>query len=131
AGTRHHPGRETLFEIAESPREYNVFYHNNGNGTFTEMTAKSGLRGKGWAADAAVFDYDGDVRPDVLITCMFGPAQLYHNEGGGTFREVTPSPLGRTPAGGMGAKVLDFDNDGRPDVYIVDMHSDMWLEPAA
>jgi hypothetical protein len=110
-----------------SPKEYNILYRNNGDGTFTDVTAKSGLKGRGWAGDAIAFDYNGDGRPDVLITSMFGRAQLYRNNGDDTFTDVTLEVLGRTPWGGMGAKAFDFNNDGRLDVYIVDMHSDMWM----
>src|SRR5207237_7344982 len=88
---------------------------------------RAGLKGRGWAADAAVFDYDGDGRLDVLVTNMFGPSQLYRNNGDGTFTDRTREALGRTPWGGMGAKAFDFNNDGRLDLYIVDMHSDMWM----
>jgi hypothetical protein len=129
--SRYYTGKGDLFEVAGSTREYNILYHNNGNGTFTDVTEKSGLKGKGWGADVAVLDYDGDGRLDVLITCMFGPSQLYRNNGNGTFTEVTRDVLGPTPAGGMGAKVLDFNNDGKPDLFIVDMHSDMWTSPDA
>src|SRR5262249_19362703 len=98
-------------------------------GRVADVTERSGLKGQGWAADAAVFDYDGDGRPDVLITNMFGPSQLYRNRGDGTFADVTREVLGRTPWGSMGAKVFDFNNDGRLDLYVVDMHSDMWMGP--
>jgi enediyne biosynthesis protein E4 len=131
SASRYYAGKGDLFEVAGSPKEYNILYHNNGNGTFTDVTEKSGLKGKGWAADAAILDYDGDGHPDVLITCMFGPSQLYHNNGDGTFTEVTRETLGPTSAGGMGAKVFDFNNDGKPDLFIVDMHSDMWTSPDA
>jgi len=123
---RYYAGKDTFFRTAASEREFNLFYHNNGNGTFTEAGDKAGLRGTGWAGDAAVFDYDGDGRPDVLVTCMFGRAQLYHNRGDGSFEDVTLRVLGRTSWGGMGVKVFDADNDGRLDVFMVDMHSDMW-----
>ncbi len=125
--SKYFPGKETLTDIMGSPREYNILYHNNKDGTFTDVTTKSGLKGKGWAADAAIFDYDEDGHLDVLITSMFGPSQLYRNNGDGTFTEVTRKTLGRTPAGGMGARAFDFDNDGKLDLYIVDMHSDMWV----
>ncbi len=129
--TNHYAGKALFDDVAASPREYNILYHNNGDGTFTDVTARSGLTGKGWAADAAFFDYDGDGRTDVLITSMFGPSQLYRNNGDGTFTEVTKKVLGRTPAGGIGARAFDFDNDGKLDLYIVDMHSDMWMPPGA
>jgi hypothetical protein len=122
---RHFLGKASIFQTAGSEKEYNLLYRNNGNGTFTEVSEKAGLRGLGWSADAAVFDYDGDGRLDVLVTNMFGRAQLYHNKGG-TFEDVTLGVLGKTPWGGMGARAFDADNDGRLDLYVVDMHSDMW-----
>ena len=65
-------GLNNLFDVAKSPREYNILYHNNKDGTFTDVTEKSGLKGLGWSSDAAVFDYNGDGHLDVLITNMFG-----------------------------------------------------------
>jgi hypothetical protein len=113
-------------DLLTSPKESNILYHNNGDGTFTDVTAKAGLQGKGWSGDVAVFDYNGDGYLDVLITSMFGPAQLYRNNGDGTFSEVTRETLGPTSYGSIGAKVFDFNNDGRLDLLIADMHSDMW-----
>lgn len=126
---RHYLGKETLTQTAGSPPETNLLYHNNGDGTFTEVSTKAGLKGLGWAADAAIFDYDEDGFLDVLITNMFGRSQLYRNNHDGTFTDVTLKTLGKTPWGGMGAKAFDFNNDGKLDLYIVDMHSDMWLTP--
>jgi enediyne biosynthesis protein E4 len=113
--------------LCASPREYNVLYHNNGNGTFTDVTEKAGLKGKGWGGDVAVFDFDEDGRLDLLVTNMFGASQLYRNNGDGTFSDVTRDVLGRTSWGAIGSKAFDFNNDGQLDLYIVDMHSDMWL----
>jgi hypothetical protein len=125
---RYWRGVEFLPSIASSQKEYNILYHNNGNGTFTDVTAKAGLKGRGWAGDIAVFDYNEDGHFDVLITSMFGRSQLYRNDGNGTFTDVTLSTLGRTPFGAVGARVFDLDNDGRLALYIVDMHSDMWMD---
>ncbi len=127
--SRYFVGKGDLTELAGSPVEDNILYHNNRDGTFTVATEQAGLKGKGWAGDAAVFDYNDDGHLDVLITHMFGASQLYRNNGNGTFSDVTRATLGRTPWGGLGAKVLDFNNDGRLDLYIVDMHSDMWPFP--
>ncbi len=113
--------------ILSSPRETNRLFHNQGNGTFVDVTERSQLGGRGWCGDMAVFDYDHDGWIDVLVACMFGRAQLYRNQHDGTFRDVTLDVLGKTPWGGTGVKVFDFDNDGRLDIYIVDMHSDMWM----
>jgi hypothetical protein len=124
---RYYPGKLDLLALSGSPAEANILYHNNHDGTFTDVTAKTGLAGRGWAADAAVLDYDEDGYPDVLITCMFGRCQLYHNNRNGMFSEVTLPTLGRTSWGGMGACAFDFNNDGKLDMFIVDMHSDMWM----
>src|SRR5262245_13066191 len=58
---RYFPGK-SLFggDFLYSPKEWNILYHNNGDGTFTNVTAKSGLKGRGWSGDVVVFDYDGD-----------------------------------------------------------------------
>jgi hypothetical protein len=120
------PGSGNIWQLIDSPIEHNILYHNNGNGTFTDVTAKAGLAGRGWGGDVAVFDYDGDGYLDVLITNMFGQSQLYRNRGNGTFEDVTDKTLGRTSFGAIGSKAFDYDNDGRLDLLIVDMHSDMW-----
>jgi enediyne biosynthesis protein E4 len=127
AGSHYFPGLTDFWEMAASPKEHNILYHNNGNGTFTDVTAKAGLEGKGWGGDVAVFDFDGDGHLDLLVTNMFGASQLYHNNGDGTFTDVTREWLGRTSWGAIGSKVFDFNNDGLLDLFIADMHSDMWL----
>jgi hypothetical protein len=119
-------GKEALAGVALSPKESNVLYRNNGNGTFTDVTAKVGLKGRGWAGDAAAFDYNNDGRTDLFVTSMFGRCQLYRNDGE-HFTDVTLDVLGRTPWGACGSKVLDLNNDGRMDLFVVDMHSDMWM----
>jgi hypothetical protein len=58
---------------------------------------------------------------------MFGRCQLYHNNRDGTFTDVTLDVLGPTPWGALGARLLDLNNDGRLSLYVVDMHSDMWM----
>src|SRR5207248_2295401 len=120
-------GRGECSEVALSRKESNVLYRNNGDGTFTDVTEKTGLKGRGWAGDAVAFDYNGDGRMDLFVTSMFGRCQLYRNNGDGTFTDVTLDVLGRTPWGGLGAKVVDFTNSGRLGLYVVDMHSDMWM----
>ncbi len=123
---RYFPGRADFWNLAASPREYNVLYRNNGNGTFTDVTERAGLRGKGWGGDVAVFDCNDDGRPDLFVTNMFGASQLYRNDGG-TFTDVTRVTLGRTSWGAIGSKAFDFNNDARLDLLVVDMHSDMWM----
>ena len=116
--------------FSSSPIEANVFYRNRGDGTFEDATKAAGLGGRGWAGDVAIFDYDGDGDLDVAIGSMFGRDQLYANDGEGHFRDVASEVLGRTPWGSMGVKVFDYDGDGRLDLLILDMHSDMWMAPS-
>src|SRR5262249_18591778 len=90
-------GKGEFGGVLYSPKEWNKLYRNNGNGTFTDVTEQVGLKGRGWAGDAVAFDYDGDGWVDLFVTSMFGRAQLYHNEGGKAFTDVTLKVLGRTP----------------------------------
>ena len=127
---KYFPGRgENLRELVESPKEYNIFYRNNGDGTFTNVTKETGLKGRGWGGDTGVVDYDEDGDLDLLVTNMFGQSQLYRNESNGKFTDVTLESLKRTSWGAIGSKFFDFNNDGHLDLYIVDMHSDMWTSP--
>jgi hypothetical protein len=131
----HYVGKEQFGGVMLSRKEPNVLYHNepvdpadpSRGRRFVDVTDRAGLRGRGWAADAAAFDYDGDGRPDLFVTSMFGRCQLYHNDGNGTFTDVTLDALGRTPWGAIGCKVFDLNNDGRLDLLVTDMHSDMWM----
>jgi len=127
SASRHFLGKGDFGGVIESPKEFNVLYRNNGNGTFTDVTAKAGLKGLGWASTAVPFDFDGDGYMDLFVTNMFGRCQLYRNNGNGTFSDVTLKVLGRTPWGAVGAKAFDANNSGRLDLYVVDMHSDMWM----
>ena len=120
-------GKASLGALMTSPKEANILYRNNGDGTFTDQTASAGLRGRGWAGDVAVFDYDEDGFLDLFVPSMFGRGQLYRNSGHGTFSDVTGETLGRTSHGAIGCKVFDYDGDGRLDLFVVDMHSDMWM----
>src|SRR2546425_13264914 len=104
------PPRSTLFPYTTLFRS---LYRNNGDGTFTDVTDRAGLRGRGWTGDAAVFDYDEDGFLDLFVPSMFGRGQLYRNSGHGTFTDVTAQTLGRTPYGAVGCKVFDYDGDGR------------------
>jgi hypothetical protein len=121
------PGFPDFWQMAAAPTESNILYRNNGDGTFTDVTARAGLKGSGWGGDVAVFDYNEDGRLDLLVTNMFGASQLYRNNGDGTFTDVTREALGRTSWGAIGCKAFDFNNDGHLDLFISDMHSDMWL----
>jgi enediyne biosynthesis protein E4 len=101
-------------------------YHNNGDGTFTEVSRKIGLSKPGKGLGIAIADYDRDGHIDVFVANDSMPEFLYHNKGDGTFEEVgLPSEVavdadGRSYAG-MGVDFSDYNNDGWPDIVVTDL----------
>jgi hypothetical protein len=122
----------------------NILYHNNGDGTFTDVTAKAGVAGGGWSVSAGFFDYDNDGRLDLFVTrymdwdadhnkicggdwhtyCppnAFPPTTclLYHNRGDGTFEDVTErSGLAAKKGRALGVAFADYDGDGFTDIFV-------------
>ena len=94
-----------------------ALYHNNRNGTFTDITAGSGLDVEMYGMGVAIADYDNDGREDVYITALEGD-HLFHNEGGGKFRDVTASSGIRNASFGTSAAWLDYDRDGKVDLFV-------------
>jgi hypothetical protein len=128
---RYRLGVSNLVQLLDSAPEPNRFWTNDGFGRFTEATESAGLSGVGWGGDTAVFDFDADGDLDLFVGNMFGRSLLYENDGKGRFSDATARVLGLTSWGTVGAKVFDADGDGRLDLFLVDMHSDMWMEPEA
>jgi enediyne biosynthesis protein E4 len=100
-----------------SPEFWNRLYHNNHDGTFTDVTEKAGVRGTGYGMGAAVGDFDNDGFEDLLVT-NYGSAILYHNNGDGTFTDVTVKAGLRTEGWMSSAGFFDYDNDGKLDLFI-------------
>jgi enediyne biosynthesis protein E4 len=130
----------------------NILYRNNGDGSFTDVTAKAGVADGRWSTGAAFGDYDGDGLADLMVTnyvdfhlddlpgfgsapfCKYrgidvqcGPRglrgagdSLFHNNGDGTFTEVSKAAGVSDPNGyyGLGVVWADFNNTGRPDIYV-------------
>jgi hypothetical protein len=95
-----------------------ALYHNNGDGTFTDVTEKAGVGYPCWAMGAVVGDYNNDGKPDLLVTC-FGGVVLYHNNGDGTFSDVTQKAgLASNKLWATGATFGDYDNDGFADLFV-------------
>jgi hypothetical protein len=95
-----------------------ALYHNNHDGTFTDVTDKAGVGYPCWAMGAVVGDYNNDLWPDLLVTC-FGGVVLYRNNGDGTFTDVTRlAGLGDDSKWATGAAFGDFDGDGWVDLFV-------------
>jgi len=94
-------------------------YHNNHDGTFTDVTQKSGLTHTGWGQGVCVGDYDNDGWEDLYVT-YYGKNVLYHNNGDGTFSDVTEKSgvSGSGTAWGNGCAFVDYDRDGHLDLFI-------------
>jgi hypothetical protein len=129
ATTKRFVGASVIWEHVTKvdDRERNNLFRNDGQDRFTDVTEAVGLEGDGWSGDVAVFDFDDDGDLDLLVTNMFGASRIYRNDRGDQFVDVTAETLRRTPFGAIGCKVFDYDNDGRLDLFIADMHSDMWV----
>ena len=144
AGDYDNDGRTDLY-VTSLGR--NILYHNNGDGTFTDVTDRAGVATGGWSASAAFLDYDRDGKLDLVVTryvewsfennpycgekrenyrayChpdQFKPAShiLYHNNGDGTFTDVSSKAgLSGSRGKGLGVVVNDFDRDGWPDIFV-------------
>jgi enediyne biosynthesis protein E4 len=125
----------------------NILYHNNGNGTFTDVTEKAGVKAGGWSASAGFFDYDNDGKLDLFVTRYVNwtfktnrycgekrpgfraychpdnydglTNVLYHNNGDGTFTDVSEKAGIANPHGkGLGVSFADYDGDGLTDIFV-------------
>ena len=103
-----------------------ALYHNNGDGTFTDVTDKAGVGYPCFADGAVVGDYNNDGWPDLLVTCL-GGVVLYRNNGDGTFTDVTKQAGLNDSQYATGAAFGDYDGDGWADLFVshyVDFHLD-------
>jgi enediyne biosynthesis protein E4 len=132
---------------------HNVLYHNNGDGTFTDVTARAGVAGGGWSASAGFFDYDNDGRLDLFVTRYLDwdiahnilcgvnfriycrpdkfdgtESILYRNEGNGRFRDVSrASGIAAVKGKALGVAFNDYDNDGFADVFVANDGMEQFL----
>jgi ASPIC and UnbV/FG-GAP-like repeat len=104
--------------------EPNRLYHNDGGGHFTDVTEQAGVGDTGLCLGSAWGDYDGDGFPDLFVVNDFGRSTLYHNNGNGTFTDVTAKAGALAYGAGMSASFADYDNDGRLDLYTADIRSE-------
>ena len=109
----------------------NYLYHNNGNGTFTDVSTASGIRNTSghYALGVLTFDYDNDGWPDIYVACDSAASILYHNRRDGTFQDAgIASGLAYNDDGeaqaGMGVAAFDYDHDGFLDVVKTNFSDD-------
>jgi enediyne biosynthesis protein E4 len=95
----------------------NALYHNNHDGTFTDVTEKAGVAGGTFGMGVAAADYDGDGWVDLYVT-SYGRNILYHNNGNGTFTDVTDKAGVAAPGWSTNAVWFDYDNDGKLDLFV-------------
>jgi hypothetical protein len=114
------------------PATTNILYHNNGDGTFIDVSQRSGITAKkGRALGVAFADYDGDGFTDIFVANDGLQQYLFHNNGNGTFTEVALeagtalSEDGRRLSG-MGVVFQDYDNDGRPDIIVTELPREIY-----
>ena len=107
-----------------------ALYRNNHDGTFTDITAGSGLDVEMYGMGVAIADYDNDGREDVYITALEGD-RLFHNLGNGKFRDVTKAAGIQNASFGTSAAWLDYDRDGKVDLFVANYvqwtpKNDLW-----
>jgi hypothetical protein len=107
----------TLAGTADARAPRSALHRNNGDGTFTDVTAAAGVARSGWGQGVAAGDYDNDGWPDLYLT-FFGRNVLLHNKRDGTFADVTAAAGVAAGGWSTSAAFADYDNDGRLDLYV-------------
>lgn len=115
------------FETANNGGGVTVF-HNKGNGTFEDVTKKAGLTLSGWTLDLGNGDADNDGFDDLYVACDFGTDRFFHNNGDGTFTDITEKAIGIDSKKGMNVDWGDYDNDGLLDIYVTNITDDYMRE---
>ena len=142
AGDYDNDGWQDLYVTAYG---HNILYHNNGNGTFSDVTDKAGVAAPGWSTCAVWFDYDKDGKLDLFASSFVDynkntscgnnklgkiyyciprvfkprPSHLYHNNGNGTFTDVSDSSgISKSPGKSFGVVATDVNNDGWTDLFV-------------
>lgn len=116
----------------EFPKTTNILYHNRGDGTYEDVSEKSGIaKSKGRALGVSFADYDGDGFTDVFVANDGMQQFLFHNNGNGTFTELAlEAGAGLSEDGrrmsGMGTIFQDYDNDGRPDIIVTELPREIY-----
>jgi hypothetical protein len=126
-GASYHVAFEDAFagHLEPARAERSILYRNEGGNRFADVSKLTGLVDLSWTGDASPVDVNDDGFVDVYLTNMQGDDQYYENVGGKSFVRKSRAVFPRTSWGSMGIKVFDVNNDGRLDIFVTDMHSDM------
>ena len=103
-------------------------YHNLGGGKFADVTEKLGMKLSGWTLDLGHADADNDGFDDLYVACDFGTDRFFHNNGNGTFTDISEKAIGVDSKKGMNVDWGDYDNDGLLDVYVTNITDDYMRE---
>jgi len=125
-------GQELKPDPAAKQPPTSHLFHNNHDGTFTDVTEKAGLVSTGWGQGVCAGDYDNDGYDDLYVT-SYGKNRLFHNQGNGTFREVAEQAgvAGTGKEWGTGCAFVDYDRDGKLDLMVANyVHFDLASTPA-
>ncbi|MGA2276645.1 MAG: CRTAC1 family protein [Terracidiphilus sp.] len=115
----------------KSAAPHAALFHNNHDGTFTDVTEKAGVSNERWGFGCAAADYDNDGWPDIYVT-NFGKNRLYHNNHDGTFTDVAEKAGVALGNWSTGATWGDYDGDGRLDLFVPGyVHYDLANPPAS
>ncbi|HLJ11013.1 MAG TPA: FG-GAP-like repeat-containing protein, partial [Planctomycetaceae bacterium] len=106
--------------------ERSILYRNEGANRFRDVSEETGLVHTGWSGDATPLDANEDGWIDLYVLNMQGNDDYYENVGGKRFERKSRDVFSHTPWGAMGIKSFDYNNDGRMDLFITNMHADMW-----
>ncbi|HUS12705.1 MAG TPA: VCBS repeat-containing protein, partial [Pyrinomonadaceae bacterium] len=107
----------TVDLVKSNGKTVSALYHNNGDGTFSDVSDKAGVGNIRWGMGAAVGDYNNDGYDDIYVTCV-GPNHLFKNNGNGTFTAVTDSAGVGDQRWSAGASFVDYDADGKLDLFV-------------
>jgi hypothetical protein len=112
-----------ILNIATQPNgQRGYLFHNNRDGTFTDVTDRAGISGESQSHSATWWDYDNDGWPDLYVANDYGvPDKLYHNNRDGTFTDTLDRVLPHTAFSSMGSDLGDVNNDGLIDLLVADM----------
>ncbi len=119
-------GNAFSFHLFPELSELSILYHNEGGNRFRDVTEEIGLIHSAWSGDATPIDLNEDGWIDLYVLTMQGNDEYYENIEGRKFERRSEQDFPVSPWGAMGVKSFDYNNDGHLDLFVTNMHADMW-----